>query len=196
MLREETDAAALSAAAARDLARTTRALCDAVVMVPPGEHSERLLDQLQQLLHEVSAHAEPGVVPWFYGQTRRDLSDHNPIIPPLRLTVEGTQASGTVQVGSSFMGPPGRVHGGVLATIVDHAMGLLVSVAARASVTARLEMNYVGGAPIGEELFVEARIDEQVGRKTWVEAEISWQGTVCVRARGLFVAPASQGQTL
>lgn len=195
--------------ASQELVRAARALADAVVRLPPEAHTESFLDRLLELSRDMEARALPRLMPWYYDDAGRRagvkanggatadprdedlLSDYNPMIPPLRLTVQGSEATGTVRVGPAFTGPPGRVHGGVLATIMDHAMGMLVSRAAQPSVTARLEMNYRGGAPIESELNVSVRISERAGRKTWVDAEIRFAGELCVSARGLFVGPAA-----
>lgn len=191
---------------AQALARAVRALCDDAVRMPAGEYSGEFARRVRALSLEMQGHQRPSIVPWFYDdertsrasalrrgeslQDKDELSDFNPVAPPVRLRVTADEARGTVVIGPAFTGPPGLVHGGTVATILDHAMGLLVSASARPSVTARLEIDYRGGAPIGQELQICARITRRDGRKTWVEAEIRSGDELCSRGLGLFVAPA------
>ncbi|KRA24710.1 hypothetical protein ASD65_09985 [Microbacterium sp. Root61] len=187
---------------AQALARAVRVLSDDVIRMPAGTYSEEFARRVQEISLEMQEHLRPSIIPWFYDDPRTargrgeslrnkdELSDFNPVVPPIRLTLEDGEAHGTVVVGPAFTGPPGRVHGGTVATILDHAMGLLVSATARPSVTARLEIDYRGGAPIGQELQISARIKSADGRKTWVEAEIRVGDILCSRGLGLFIVPA------
>jgi hypothetical protein len=49
----------------------------------------------------------------------RDVGAYNVAFPEYEIAVDGAQASGTVTFPLAFEGPPGVVHGGVLATFVD-----------------------------------------------------------------------------
>ena len=49
----------------------------------------------------------------------RDIGAYNPCFPEYAITVAGDHASGTVTFPLVFEGPPGVVHGGVLATFFD-----------------------------------------------------------------------------
>jgi hypothetical protein len=49
----------------------------------------------------------------------RDIGAYNPFFPNYEIRVEGSKASGTVAFPLAFEGPPGIVHGGVLATFFD-----------------------------------------------------------------------------
>jgi hypothetical protein len=52
----------------------------------------------------------------------RDIGAFNPCFPDYTIAVDGDSASGTVTFPLVFEGPPGIVHGGVLATFFDSAM--------------------------------------------------------------------------
>jgi hypothetical protein len=54
-----------------------------------------------------------------YVDHSRDIGAYNPCFPDYEIAVDGCRASGTVTFPVVFEGPPGVVHGGVLATFFD-----------------------------------------------------------------------------
>ncbi|HJG80683.1 MAG TPA: PaaI family thioesterase, partial [Brevibacterium senegalense] len=89
-----------------------------------------------------------------------------------------------------YQGPPGRVHGGIVATLVDHLLGHAAALAGPArSMTRYLTINYDGGTPIGKPITVRGRVARHEGRKRFMEAEVVCDGEVCVRAEGLWILP-------
>jgi len=54
-----------------------------------------------------------------YVDHARDIGGYNPSFPEYEILVEGSRASGTVTFPVVFEGPPGVVHGGVVATFFD-----------------------------------------------------------------------------
>ena len=57
-----------------------------------------------------------------YVDHARDVGAFNPCFPEYTIAVDGNQATGTVTFPLVFEGPPGLVHGGVLATFFDCVM--------------------------------------------------------------------------
>lgn len=94
-----------------------------------------------------------------------------------------------VVVDPMFQGPPGRVHGGVVALIVDEVMGGVNRVLGRRAYTARLTVNLRGAAPVGEPLEITAWCHEVVDRKVTLRAEGRSADGLFVDAEALFVAP-------
>lgn len=88
-------------------------------------------------------------------------------------------------------GPPGFLHGGVAASVLDETMASLSwAVEGLPSVTARLELRYRKGVPLdGSPVQVEAwRVREGRRRVQKVEGRIVLaDGSVAVEATGLFV---------
>jgi uncharacterized protein (TIGR00369 family) len=88
----------------------------------------------------------------------------------------------------AHQGPPGFVHGGASAAVLDEAMGSAVWSMGYRVVAANLEINYLKPVPLGQKVFVEARVAEQDGRKVSASSEIRFaDGTVAVNGRGLFI---------
>ena len=114
----------------------------------------------------------------------------NPMAPPVVMSIQGQSVTSTVTLGLAYQGPPGRVHGGWVATLLDHLMGCASgSVATTWVFTRSLTVEYDHAVPLYEELEVEAHVAEVDGRKIWIEGSISAGGQVCARARGLWLGP-------
>jgi acyl-coenzyme A thioesterase PaaI-like protein len=94
-----------------------------------------------------------------------------------------------VTVDHMFQGPPGRVHGGVLAMLIDELMGTVNRMIGQRAYTARLTVHFRAAAPIATELTFRAWLDGQHGRKVTLRAEGKVGSEVFVEADGLFVVP-------
>ena len=90
---------------------------------------------------------------------------------------------------SSHQGPPGHVHGGASAAVLDEAMGAAVWIAGLPVVAARLEVDYKHPLPLEQLVSIRARISEKQTRKVFANAEIYLtNGEIAVSGRGIFVA--------
>ena len=70
-------------------------------------------------------------------------------------------------------GGPGIVHGGLVASALDEAVGLLATWHSFPSVTVRIFVRYRRPVPINTELLIRAWIDKVSGRRLHVDAAIS-----------------------
>lgn len=95
----------------------------------------------------------------------------------------------TVRADPMFQGPPGRVHGGILAVLIDELMGTVNRMLGRRAFTARLAIDFRAAAPIDTELTLRAWLADQQDRKVTMRAEGRAGDTVFVEAEGLFVIP-------
>jgi acyl-coenzyme A thioesterase PaaI-like protein len=85
-------------------------------------------------------------------------------------------------------GYPGRVHGGIVATMLDEAMGWAVYAARRWGATARLNVRFRRPVPLGEALRVEAWIVRQRHRLIELRAELrGTAGQMLAEADGAFM---------
>lgn len=88
-----------------------------------------------------------------------------------------------------FEGPPGHVHGGIIATILDEAMGKVNRQKGIVALTRRMAIDYLQPIPLGEKLRAVGWVVKQEGRKHFHAGEIrTLDGTVLARSEGLFVA--------
>ncbi|MBG0828685.1 PaaI family thioesterase [Planomonospora sp. ID67723] len=188
-------------AALSELSRQTRDLVDAVVLtdVPDSElvavtaELAALTDRLRALQCASPRPFEfgPDGVPRHAGNAVTGSA--NPHALPL---VIHTTPERTVRAELSFRptheGPPGSVHGGVSAMILDHLLGQAVAVAGFPGMTGTLTIRYRGRVPYGEPLVGTAEHTRSEGRKTWVDGRIALpDGTVLVEATGLFITPSA-----
>ncbi len=114
----------------------------------------------------------------------------NPLAPPMRAQVEPDgSVTATVLLGREHEGPPGAVHGGVTALLLDHLLGHAVAAAGAAGMTAGLTLRYLRPTPYGVALQLSARRTGTQGRKVFAEGRISSDGRVTVEATGVFLSP-------
>lgn len=99
-----------------------------------------------------------------------------------------TSVAATATVDGMFQGPPGRVHGGVVALIVDELMGAVIRVSGVRAYTARLTVNLRTAAPIETELRFRAWLDGIDGRKHTIRAQGTSADGPFLDAEALFVA--------
>jgi acyl-coenzyme A thioesterase PaaI-like protein len=115
----------------------------------------------------------------------------NPIAPPIEIVVsaDGTsRAEFTLSV--VYEGPPGFVHGGVSAMILDHLSGSAAAANGTPGMTAGLDMRYRRPTPHSVPLSAEAKALRVDGRKTFVESRIIGpDGVVTTEATAVFIMP-------
>jgi len=99
------------------------------------------------------------------------------------------RASCTFRLGKRYTGPPAHCHGGIIATILDDAMGKLNKVYGVVAVTSKMTVEYLRPVPLYQRLQVESRHVSRRGRRLKHVAEIrDRSGTVLARSQGVFIA--------
>ena len=91
-------------------------------------------------------------------------------------------------LGAAYEGPPGSVHGGVLALVLDQMLGEAAGAGGKPGMTATLTLTYRQRTPLGD-LQTSAWIEKVDGIKTWARGEIVGPEGVTVEAEGLFILP-------
>jgi uncharacterized protein (TIGR00369 family) len=93
------------------------------------------------------------------------------------------------RLGKRYTGPPGHSHGGIIATILDEAMGKVNKLRHVIAVTSEMTVNYLKPVPLNKPLRVESREEKVKGRQHINVAEIlNQKGEVLARGKGLFIA--------
>ncbi len=93
-----------------------------------------------------------------------------------------------VRFGPGSQGPPGHVHGGALAALLDEAMGFSAWIAGHRVVAAHIEVDFLALVPLGAVGTLDARIEGVNGRKVHVRARLDLpDGSVAARSTGLFL---------
>jgi uncharacterized protein (TIGR00369 family) len=116
---------------------------------------------------------------------------NNPDGMSLRFTYdkERNQFVCRFRLGKRYTGPPGHCHGGIIATILDEAMGKVNKLRQVVALTSEITVNYLKPVPLHKPLRVESREEKVSGRRHINVAEIlNGKGEVLARGRGLFIA--------
>ena len=93
------------------------------------------------------------------------------------------------RLGRRYTGPPGHAHGGVIATILDEAMGKVNKLHNVVALTSEITVQYLKPVPLNQSLRVEARGVSVRGRRHINAAEIlNQRGEVLASSRGTFIA--------
>jgi acyl-coenzyme A thioesterase PaaI-like protein len=184
------------------LAEGVRALIDAVMTAHDVDSATLLeiADEAEKLARRLGSGRESGA-----GYRPRHHDDYLPRSPivgqasPLAPGIEwdvsdaaldgrpGIEAHGTF--GAPYEGPPGHVHGGMIALAFDEVLGIANIAAGHPGMTARLTIHYRKPTPLFHELHFRAALDRIEGRRIMSRAEL-WDGeTLTAQAEGLFVRP-------
>jgi acyl-coenzyme A thioesterase PaaI-like protein len=113
----------------------------------------------------------------------------NPIAPPVVIERDPSGAAFTdFELGAAYEGPPGHVHGGVAALVLDHVLGEAAADVGEPRFTGTITMRYLRTTRLGR-LHAEARIDRTDGVKTYVVGHLADREGVTVQAEGVFIKP-------
>jgi uncharacterized protein (TIGR00369 family) len=95
---------------------------------------------------------------------------------------------GRFVLGERYQGGGGFAHGGIIALLLDEAMGKVCRFREVRAVTAELTVEYLKPVRVEQEIIVEGREIEEKGRNLFLVGEIRNEaGDVLARGRGRFV---------
>jgi acyl-coenzyme A thioesterase PaaI-like protein len=114
----------------------------------------------------------------------------NPIAPPLVLNYDDSgRVWADLDLGAAYEGPPGHVHGGVCALVLDHVLGEAASGGlTRPAFTGTISCRYLRATRLGA-LHTEATIERIDGVKTFAVGHLADDEGITVQAEGVFVVP-------
>ena len=95
---------------------------------------------------------------------------------------------GRFVLGERYQGGGGMGHGGIIATLLDEAMGKVCRFREARAVTAQLTVDYLKPIDVEQEIVVEAFEEQQSGRNLFMVGEIrNLAGDVLARGKARFV---------
>jgi len=160
------------------------------------------VDDVRRQVEELTARLEKSMIPGSFGvaisRTGR-VRGHgnavvglrNPLAVPLQIVQDKVagRASAEFELNALYEGPPGQVHGGVLALVLDQVFGEAAAAGGSPGMTGTLTLRYQLNTPLGR-CSAEAWVDRRDGVKTVVKGELRRaDGTVTVTAEGIFILP-------
>jgi hypothetical protein len=183
----------------RPLAQAVRGLIDATVRTGADEATLRAaaetVEAVTATLHPLTSqgwqairHADTGRPILF---TNPAAGGRNPVAPPMVIHHEPDgRCWSDFTLGAPYEGPPGMVHGGIAALVLDHLLGEAASGGlTKPRFTGTITLRYLRGTALGP-LHAEAFIDRCDGPKTYARGFISDQQGPTVEADGVFITPA------
>jgi acyl-coenzyme A thioesterase PaaI-like protein len=100
---------------------------------------------------------------------------------------EGDVSVMEVTLGKAFEGVPGRAHGGIVASLLDETMGLVLAIHEVLAYTVQLDISFLAPTPLNEPVIARAWLKERKGRKFFVTATVKAGDTDLASASGLFL---------
>ena len=181
------------------LANATRALlqhsatsvADPDVFARAAELLERAAALMGAGPHGRSYHASAeGAV----GGATHGFISHSPVTGPLNglaglvdIATTEHEVVATVTYGDAYEGPPGCLHGGLIAAIFDEVLGFAQALSGSPGMTGRLEVTYRSPTPLHQPLRGVGRFDGLNGRKIMTSGTIHAGDRLCAEAIGTFI---------
>jgi uncharacterized protein (TIGR00369 family) len=104
------------------------------------------------------------------------------------LDFEARRARGSFALGANYAGGGGFAHGGIIAVVLDEAMGKISKLNDEKAVTAEMSIEYHRPVPVDQPVVVEGWQESEKGRNRFRVAEIrDRQGDLLARGKGRFV---------
>ena len=115
----------------------------------------------------------------------------NAIAPPMEIIHESDgRCWAEFNLGVAYEGPPGLVHGGICALVLDHLLGEVASDGlTKPHFTGTITLRYLRGTPLGA-VRAEAFIERTEGIKTYACGHLGTADGPTVEADGVFIRPA------
>jgi acyl-coenzyme A thioesterase PaaI-like protein len=111
----------------------------------------------------------------------------SPLAPPLELTFEDGKAVGRVRFETPWEGPPGCVHGGVIALAFDQVLNVANLMSGSAGPTKSLAFRFRRPTPLRSDLVFEGWQERTDGNRVHARGRLRHGDVVTVEAEGTFV---------
>ncbi len=113
----------------------------------------------------------------------------NPVAPPLMINRDPSgRVWADAHLGAAYEGPPGHLHGGMGALMLDHLLGEAASSPSNPRFTGTISLRYVRATRLGA-LRAEAIVARTEGVKTFAVGSLSDNDGVTIEAEGVFIQP-------
>jgi uncharacterized protein (TIGR00369 family) len=179
-LRELVDAAVRTEVPIADLEKATAA----------AQEVTALLSADLREVHEIASVDDPQTGERWYSPV---YGPGSPVAPPMVVEdfPDEGRCVGRVTVGKKHEGPPGLVHGGVLAILLDHVLARSARAAGHGGLTATLTVTYRRPVHLGVPLLVTGQLGSVEGRRATATARLVAEddpGTTLAEGEAVLVA--------
>lgn len=180
------------------LAEAIRRLIDASVHTGADadtiERARQSIAEISQTLEGIPTgrprilrHAETGLpITW----RNPAVGLHNPVAPPMITQHADGRCWSEFELGAVYEGPPGLVHGGICALLLDQLLGeVATNQLSEPKFTGTITLKYLRGTPLGP-LRAEAWVERSEQYKTYARGILADAQGTTVEAEGVFIMPA------
>ena len=118
----------------------------------------------------------------------------NPVAPPVEFRLEGREMHATHTFEPTYNGPPGSVHGGIIALVFDELLGCLGAMLDVGGFTGTLNVVYRSLTPLHQPIRMRGYIDREEGQKIFINGtmhttDANGEERLCAEASGIFIRP-------
>jgi acyl-coenzyme A thioesterase PaaI-like protein len=117
----------------------------------------------------------------------------NPVAPPVLFEKLERELRAEHVFDAPYVGPPGSVHGGVIALAFDELLGSLGALSGVGGFTGTLTIVYRSLTPVGHPIRMRSWIDRTEGVKTFIKGtmhcDFPKENILCAEAEGIFIQP-------
>jgi len=184
----------------RRLADAVRRVTDQLVRThaPPS-----VLAEAAASVEQAAVRLEPASPAWGPSLPAAPLSDldphvyfpfspmvgwYSPLAPPLECELRDGGIVAHATLGAAYEGPPGCVHGGIIAGLFDEVLGIANITAGVGAMTGTLSIVYRSPTPLYAELTMAGRTDRIEGRKVFTRGTLHAGERLCAEAEGVFIS--------
>jgi acyl-coenzyme A thioesterase PaaI-like protein len=165
--------------------------------------SPELLAQAAEAVEQAAVLLEPESPAWAPSMPAQPLTDtdphlffpfspmigwYSPLAAPLEAEIRDGGAVAHAALGAAYEGPPGCVHGGIIAGLFDELLGIANIAAGYGAMTGTLTIRYRSPTPLYVDLQLAGRTDRIDGRKVFASGTLHAEGRLCVEAEGIFIS--------
>jgi acyl-coenzyme A thioesterase PaaI-like protein len=115
----------------------------------------------------------------------------NPLAAPLTLSIahgdDGPYVSGSANFSAAYEGPPGNVHGGMVAAAFDEVLGMAQALSGNAGFTGTLTIIYRSPTPLYEPLAFKGWVTGTERRKIFTKGTCHAGDRLTAEAEGIFI---------
>jgi acyl-coenzyme A thioesterase PaaI-like protein len=188
----------------RRLADAVRHVTDQVVRTAA---SPAVVTEAAAAVERAAALLEPVTPAWGASVPARPLADlapheyfpfspmigwYSPLAPPIECEIRDGRVHGRGSLGAAYEGPPGCVHGGIIAGLFDEMLGIANITAGVGAMTGTLTIVYRSPTPLYSDLRLEAATTSIEGRKVRAAGTLHAGDRLCVEAEGIFIIVAHE----
>jgi acyl-coenzyme A thioesterase PaaI-like protein len=117
---------------------------------------------------------------------------YSPLAPPMECEVRDREVRARARLGAAYEGPPGCVHGGIIAGLFDELLGIANIASGVGAMTGTLTIRYRSPTPLYTDLTLHGRTTGIDGRKVRAEGTLHAGDRLCAETDGIFILVAHE----